>query len=181
MTRSLACAAVLAILLCAPRAESQASHPLPCPSNQANAFDFIVGRWQGKLYELKGTDSTLSGFTAIDTATKTLNGCALEEHWHFWENGVLESDVVILRAFDRSSKAWHYAGFSNTNNYFTYDGQRDAAVWRFYYSGTIDGKPAHIRISWVGMPWGYSEQIARSTDGTTWVNTRHWNFTKLTT
>jgi hypothetical protein len=179
MTRSLVGTAVLAILMSVSPAESRAVQPVPCPPDQSHAFDFIVGQWQGKLYELKGTDSTLSDFTAIDTAAKTLNGCALEEHWHFWEKGAPESDVVILRAFDAPSKAWHYTGFGNTNNYFTYDGQRDGALWRFYHSGTIDGKPAHIRISWVEMPWGYSEQIARSTDGTTWMNTRHWNFTTL--
>jgi hypothetical protein len=172
--------AALSVLIVS-RAESQALHPLPCPPEEATAFNFLIGQWQGQRYELKGTDSTLSGVTAIDTATKVLHGCALEEHWRFSETGTPQYDIGILRAFDVASKTWHYAGFSNENDYFTLDGRRDGAVWRFYFAGTSDDKLAHTRISWVGMPWGYSEQIARSTDGTTWVDTRHWNFKRLKT
>jgi hypothetical protein len=171
---------IAAVLLVLPsHLGAQPVRPAPCPPEQVASFDFLVGEWQGRLYELTGADSAFKGITAVVTATKILNGCATEERWHFDDKGVTESDVAILRAFDAGSQRWHYTGFSTTNEYFTFDGERDGPVWRFYHTLTVAGKPVHLRISWIPTPWGYSEQIARSTDeGKTWVNTRHLNYTK---
>jgi hypothetical protein len=47
--------------LCVSRSESQQSTPLPtCPTEQARAFDFLVGRFRGVVYDLSGTDSALT-------------------------------------------------------------------------------------------------------------------------
>jgi hypothetical protein len=176
MIKPLAIAAALSRF--ASSSSAQPVRPAPCPPAQAGAFAFIVGTWEGKLYDFKGSDSTYNGVTEVVTTTTLLNGCAIEEHFHAEDHGATESDGVELRAFDAPTQRWHYAGYTTLNQFYTYDGEYDGAIWRFFFHGTIDGKPAHIRISWVQTPWGYSKQIARSADGTTWVTTRHFNFTR---
>jgi hypothetical protein len=176
MMKPVAIAAALSVF--ASRGAAQPLRPLPCPPAQADAFTFVLGTWQGTLYDLKGSDSTFNGITEVVTTTVLLNGCAIEERFHAEDHGATESDGVELRAFDAPTQRWHYAGYTTLNQFYTYDSEYDDGVWRFFFQGTIDGRLAHIRISWVKMPWGYSKQIAHSADGMTWVTTRHFNFTR---
>jgi hypothetical protein len=150
----------------------------PCPPAEAHAFDFMLGDWIGTVYTLNGSDST-RGPTAHVSNAKILAGCALEEHWHFEEHGATEVDALILRAFDAATGEWSYNLATNRNEHLTYEGQKDGDVWRFYYDLTADGTTTRIRITWVPTPAGYSEQIARSSDGGhSWALTRHVNFVR---
>ena len=160
-------------------ADSQQPAPTPpCPPEQAHAFDFILGNWVGTVYTLDGRDSA-RGATAHVSNAKVLAGCALEEHWHFEENGVTEVDGVVLRAFDAATGKWSYNLATSHNEHVTYDGQQDGNAWHFFYDLTTDGKATRIRITWVATPAGYSEQIARSPDGgRSWALTRHINFVR---
>jgi hypothetical protein len=160
-------------------ARSQQMPPAPpCPPAQAQAFDFMLGEWVGTVYTLNGADST-RGPTAHVSNAKILGGCALEEHWHFEDNGVTEVDGLVLRAFDAATGKWSYNLATNRNEHVTYDGLKDGDVWRFYYDVAADGRTTRIRITWVPTPGGYSEQIARSTNGgQSWTLTRHVNFVR---
>jgi hypothetical protein len=170
------------ILLASLSAQAQQATPIPpCPAAQVAAFDFLVGQWHGVVYNLTGQDSVAAGPTARVSTAKVLNGCALEEHWHFEENGVTEVDGVVLRAFDAATGAWSYNLATNRNEHVTYEGQLDGGVWRFVHDLAADDKTTRIRITWVPTPTGYSEQIARSSDGgQTWALTRHINFARAT-
>ncbi|HUQ98938.1 MAG TPA: hypothetical protein VM166_05735 [Gemmatimonadaceae bacterium] len=173
------CIVVLFCVLAGSRAGAQPLRALPCPSEQNAAFAFLVGDWNGVVYELKGSDSTASGVRARVSAAKVLNGCALVEQWHFLDkDGQPEIDGVILRAFSAATGKWSYNLATNRNEHVTYQGDLIDGKWSFFYE--FPGPtPAKVRITWVPAPDGYSEQIARSTDGgATWVSTRHINFTR---
>lgn len=169
------------VVLALARVNAQQITPLPCPPEQAKAFDFLVGEWHGVVYDLKGQDST-AGATAQVSTAKVLNGCALVEHWHFEENGAPEVDGVVVRASDQASGKWSYDRATNRNEHLTYDGQLVNGVWRVAYTLTAQGAPVGIHITWVPTPPGYSELISRSTDGgTTWTATRHVHFSRART
>jgi hypothetical protein len=156
----------------------QQMHPLPCPAEQASAFDFLVGEWRGVVFDLRGDDSVIAGPIAKVSTKKVLNGCALFEKWHFERSGQTEVDDLVLRAFDAASGRWGYDLATSRNEHVHYDGQLDGGVWRFTYEFGGD-KPTRVRITWMPTATGYSEQIARSADaGRTWVSTRHINFSR---
>jgi hypothetical protein len=80
---------------------AQPAAPVPtCPAEQGHAFDFLVGRWSGVVFDLKGADSAAAEPTAEVTSTRLFDGCALEERWHFEQDSKTEVDDVVLRAFD---------------------------------------------------------------------------------
>lgn len=182
LARLLAGAAVLA-LMCTPLTVAGAQSPPPvppCPTEQVSKFDFMVGQWQGVLYELKGADSTRAPFVAHTANEKLLGGCALEERWHFEENGATEVDAVLLRGFDAQTHRWSYDLVTSRNENVKFDGRLDGNVWYFFHEITDNGKTVGLRISWIPTPAGYTEQIARSMDHMkTWTPTRHINFTRL--
>jgi hypothetical protein len=172
--------AICCVSVCLTSAANAQPRPraTPCPPEQLHAFDFMLGDWIGAVYTLTGTDST-RGPTGHVSNTKILTGCALEERWHFEENGVTEIDGLLLRAFDVKGGTWSYNIATSLNEYVNYRGEKDGDVWRFYFDLAADGKTTRIRITWVPTATGYSEQVARSPDaGATWALTRHINFVR---
>ena len=156
--------------------KGQALRPLPCPPEQVATFDFLIGDWRGVVFDLKGGDSSASGATAEVSAKKLLNGCALLEQWHFEENGRPEIEAVVLRAFDAGTGRWSYSLATNRNENVSYHGELADGHWSFFFEFP-GAQPVKVRIRWVAARTGYSEQIARSTDGgVTWLPTRHINF-----
>jgi hypothetical protein len=148
----------------------------PCPAEQARAFEFLAGSFRGTVFDLHGADSSASGITARATAAKILSGCALEERWHFEQNGSLEGDVEVLRAFDASSTIWSYDIATVQLEHVTWMGELIGGEW--YFNHSFPGG-VRARIKWVPTGNGYSEQVSRSTDGgKSWVNTRHINFAR---
>lgn len=174
-----AVAVLIFLVVASGRLDGQEIHALPCPPEQDAAFAFLVGDWRGVVYELKASDSTASGVTARVSAAKVLNGCALLERWNFFDrNGAPEIDGVILRAFNGAAGKWSYNLATNRNEHVTYQGELIDGKWSFFYEFPAP-QSVKVRITWVPAPDGYSEQIARSTDGgKTWVSTRHINFTR---
>jgi hypothetical protein len=160
------------------QAPGQEIRPVPCPAEQASVFDFLVGDWRGVVFDLHGSDSVAAGPIATISTKKVLTGCALLESWHFEQKGQTEVDALVLRAFDVASGRWSYAIATSRNEHVHYDGQLKNSVWTFFYDFGGD-KPARVGITWVPTANGYSEQVARSTDGgRTWTSTRHVNFTR---
>ena len=162
------------------RLESQQPAPLPaCPAEQAQAFDFMVGRFHGTVYDLSATDSTAAGVSAQVSAEKVVSGCALLERWHFQQNGAVEDEVVVIRAFDAPTHTWSYDLANAHLNHLTWVGAVMAGSQYFVHSFPDKDKIVQARIRWVPTAAGYSEQVSRSSDGgRTWVNTRHINFVR---
>jgi hypothetical protein len=182
LARLLAGAAALALIgtpLTFAGAQSPPPIP-PCPGDQVSKFDFMVGQWQGILYDLKDGDSTRANVVAHTTNAKILGGCALEERWHFEENGATEVDAVLLRGYDTQTRSWSYGLVTSRNESVRFEGRLDGDVWYFFHEIVDNGKAIGLRISWIPTPAGYTEQIARSMDHMkTWTPTRHINFTRL--
>jgi hypothetical protein len=151
--------------------------PPTCPTEQAHAFDFLVGRWSGVVFDLKGADSAAGGPAAEVTSTRLFAGCALEERWHFEQDGKTEVDDVVLRAFDLAAGAWSYDLVSSHIEHVHFDGAWVDGKWTFMRDFQANGRTTRVRLAWVPTTYGYSEQISRSADGgMTWVDTRHINF-----
>jgi hypothetical protein len=128
---------------------------------------------------LSGTDSTFTGVTARVSAERVVTGCALLERWHFEQNGAMEDDVVVLRAFDARSGKWSYNIANAHLDHLTWAGELIDGAWYFAYEFLNDGRTVRARIKWAPTAVGYSEQVSRSRDGgATWVNTRHINFVR---
>jgi hypothetical protein len=159
---------------------AQQPAPIPnCPAEQSAAFAFLVGDFQGTVFDLHGTDSSTSGVVARVSARKVLTGCALEERWHFEQNGSVEGDVVVLRAFDSPSSTWSYDIATAQLEHVTWVGELIDGAW--YFNHAFAGG-VRARIKWVQTADGYSEQVSRSSDGgKSWTNTRHINFVRTKT
>jgi hypothetical protein len=160
--------------------QSQQPSPLPeCPADQVHAFDFLVGHFHGTVYDLTPSDSTAPGVSAQVSAEKVVTGCALLERWHFQQNGAVEDEVVVIRAFDVSTRAWSYDLANAHLNHLTWAGAVMGGSQYFVYTFSDKDKTVEARIRWVPTPDGYSEQVSRSSDGgRTWVNTRHINYVR---
>lgn len=154
----------------------------PCPAAESARFKFLIGTWNGVVFDLKGADSTRSG-TARITTQALFSGCGTLEHWSFKDTtGVPEVDGVVLRGFDAPTVHWYYDLVTNHAEHVVWDGVLDNGTWEFIHDFKTDRGTSRARISWVATPRGYSELIARSTDGgNSWLPTRHINFTRAAT
>jgi hypothetical protein len=84
----------------------------PCQAPEARAFDFWIGDWDIQQRILKRDGSWLR-LPARTSVTRTLDGCALVEHWQgevsfFWEGMQAPEPMTGLsvRAYDPQAGKW---------------------------------------------------------------------------
>ena len=111
-----------------------------CDARSYRSFDFWVGRWNV-------TTSGGSDLVGTNVVTKTLDGCAIEEHW---------SDTAGVRGrslntFDSKTQTWSQLWMDQTGGALELSGTGDGR--RMQLAGThptsrVDPTPFTDRITW---------------------------------
>jgi hypothetical protein len=106
--------AALAVAACVAWAgRLPAQQPAPCDGAAAPAFDFWIGNWT-IAQRILAADGSWLDLPAHTSVSRTLDGCALIEHWQgevqfFWE-GMQRAEPMAglsLRAYDPATAKWY--------------------------------------------------------------------------
>jgi hypothetical protein len=158
-------------------AQSSPPQPPQCPPQETHRFDFLIGDWRGREYNLARGDSTPGDFVVAHNR-KLPYGCAFEEHWEFSEGNTLVVQSSVLRSFDLASKSWKYSLVNNFVELATFESALGDSGWVFVHD-IAGGTPRRLRIQWVHTGAGYTEVIQVSPDsGRTWPTVRHLNYAR---
>ena len=119
---------------------SRGDHNEACDARSYRAFDFWVGRWN--VTNSGGTD-----LVGTNVVTKTVDGCAIEEHW---------SDIAGVRGrsmntYDSKTQTWSQLWMDQTGGALELSGTGNG--YRMQLAGThptsrVDPTPFTDRITW---------------------------------
>ncbi len=129
-------------------------HDAACDASAFRAFDFWVGRWHV-------TASGRSELAGTNLVTKTLDGCAIEEHW---------SDTAGVRgrslnSFDSNTRTWSQLWMDQTGGALELSGRGNDH--RMQLAGThptsrFDATPFTDRITWTAVGRNRLRQVGEA-------------------
>lgn len=153
-------ARTLAIALLLPVAAAASETPAPaCETPEHRAFDFWVGDW-----EVYANDQR-AGTNRIE---KTLDGCALTEHWR----GASGVEGRSVNAWDAASGQWRQLWVATRGNVLLLAGGviGEAMVLEGEQANAATGRPQRQRISWTRNGDGVRQLWQTSDDdGASWT------------
>lgn len=129
-----------------------------CEASPYRAFDFWVGRWN-----VSQTGS--SNLAGTNVVTRTVDGCAIEEHW---------SDVAGVRgrslnSYDAGTRAWHQLWMDETGGSLELSGTGDGLSMQLagtHPTNPRDPTPFTDRITWTSVGHRLVRQLGEaSVDG----------------
>lgn len=159
--------ACLAVAMAIPPTLSGQGGP-GCPPEEADRFDFLVGRWDGTEKRVVEGDTVIVAEATV-FAERAAGGCVLQERWEVRENGAKLFDAAVLRAWDAEAERWSLAYADNAGRFQLYEGEQGPHGWAFLRERPgPEGRPVHVRIVWQPSSEGVRQIIKRSEDGKSW-------------
>jgi hypothetical protein len=138
----------------------------PCPSNEAHAFDYMVGYWSTS----ESPASAAGASTGTSRTERILNGCALWEHRYVEQNGKELFDAHVVLGYDALTKRMLLFYVDDAAHTQLYEGKRENGTWAFYRERPGDnGETILIRVTYAEKGKGFTQTVERSKDnGKTW-------------